>query len=502
MISEPHGTAVLLLVLGTLLSLSVILSRSIDKLGVPVLLLFLALGIIGGSEGLGGIYLDDYGLAARLGTIALCLILFDGGLNTSLLSIRQVLGPATLLSTLGVILTAGFLATIAILLGLPWQVALLVGAIVSSTDAAAVLSVLRGGSLHLRPKLGRTLEVESCMNDPMALILTAMVMSIVVTGERPNLQTLLNVPLQLVIGSAIGWVIGYGGSVLLSKIRFSTVGLVPVLTLSFACVSFGLATVLHGSGIMAVFLTGAVLGSRRLPYKAGLIRIHGALAWLSQVCMFLMLGLLVFPSQVIKIAPIGLMLAVVLAVVARPLAVTLCLLPFRYKIKEMAYVSWIGLRGAVPIIIGIYPVLGGVEGAEKAFNIVFCIVMFSCIIPGASIRYVTNKLGFLINVKPTPETGLEINSPALLSSELEAFYVSPEVAVCGASIKDIDFPQDSAIMIIVRGRDLVAAKGNTVLTDGDHAYVFFRSEDRSFIELLFGGAESSRSPNFVAAVTG
>ncbi|MBL8028769.1 MAG: potassium/proton antiporter, partial [Fibrobacteres bacterium] len=470
------------------------------RLGVPILLLFLALGILGGSEGIGGIYFDDYGLAARVGTIALCLILFEGGLNTSATSIRQVIAPTALLATLGVVLTAGFLTLIAMWLGIPWQVAMLVGAIVSSTDAAAVFSVLRGGSLHLQPRLGRTLEVESCMNDPMALILTTTVMGVVLTGQKPGLETLLQVPLQLIVGCLVGILVGYVGHFLLSRIRVSTVGLVPVLTLSFACVSFGLATVFHGSGFMAVFLTGVVLGSKRLPYRSGLIRIHGALAWLSQVCMFLMLGLLVFPSQVLEIAPVGLALALALALFARPLAVLICLFPFRYRMKEMVYVSWIGLRGAVPIIIGIYPVLGNVDGAEKAFNIVFCIVMFSCIIPGATIRYVTGKLKLLIDVKPAPETGLEINSPALLTSELEAFYVSPEVAVCGAAIKDIEFPQDAAIVIVVRGRDLIAAKGNTVLKDGDHVYLFFRNEDRGFIELLFGGAESTRSPNYVASV--
>ncbi len=488
-LSEPAATAVLLTVLGLLIAVSVVFSRAVDRIGVPVVLLFLVLGMLGGSEGLGGIEFADYQVAVRLGTIALVLILFDGGLNTSATSIRQVLWPAGLLATVGVVITAGLVAACGRFFGLGWMEALLLGAVVSSTDAAAVFAVLRGGKLHLAPRVGRTIEVESCVNDPMAVILTLGIVE-AMASERPSGWRLaLEVPVQLVVGTGVGLLLGYLGRALLRRVRLTTVGLYPALTLALAYVSFGGATLVHGSGFLAVFAAAAVLGNGPLPNRAGLTRIHDALAWLSQITMFLMLGLLVFPSQLLPVAAVGLGIGLFLAIVARPLAVLPCVLPFGYSPKEAAYIAWVGLRGAVPIILASFPVLAHVPGAGRIFNIVFFIVVVSSLVPGATVRFVTRLLKLSVPEKPAPAAVLEINASHPLKGELTSFFIEPAVAVCDARLAEIELPAGAGVVLVVRGEELIAARGSTTLRPGDHAYVFFRPEDQPYVELLFGRPE-------------
>jgi cell volume regulation protein A len=487
---EPHGTALLLLVVGLLIACSVLFSRHIDRLGVPIVLLFLVLGMLGGSEGLGGIAFADYGAAVRVGTIYLVLILLDGGMNAPWGAVRRIIVPAGVLATFGVALTAALVAVFGRLLGLAWTEALLLGSVVSSTDAAAVLAVLRGGRLSLQPRVGSTLEVESCINDPMAVILTVTMIEVAKSSAALQWTLLLSVPLQLAVGTVVGVLLGYIGLRLIRGVRVPTVGLYPALTLALAFLSFGLATMLEGSGLMSVYFTALVLGNSPLPYRSGLIKVHESLAWLSQIALFLMLGLLVFPSQLLPVAGIGLAVALFLAFVARPVAVLLCLLPLRFPAREIGYIGWIGLRGAVPIILGAFPVLAQVPGAERVFNIVFFIVVVSTILPGATIRQVTRWLGLAVPEKPIPDAVLEINSVHLLNAEIVSFLIDPAASVCHASLSQIQLPADAAVTLIVRGSELVAPRGPTVLIPGDHVYVFFRSADRQYIELLFGRSES------------
>ncbi len=485
-LSEPGATSALLLIFGLLLAFSIIFGRYVERSGVPVALLFLGLGMLAGSEGIGGVAFDNYGFAFRVGTMALVLILFDGGLNTKLRAVRQAVAPATVLATIGVALTAGLVALAGRWLGLTWGEALLLGAVVSSTDAATVFAVLRGGRLRLRPRLGTTLEVESGANDPMAVILTMAIVGAIVGSEPLSWMLLVDVPVQLAIGLGIGIGMGYAARWLLAKVRLSAGGLYPVLTLSVAFSSFGLAQVLGGSGFLAVYVAALVLGNGPVPYRNGLTRIHDAIAWLSQIAMFLMLGLLVFPSQLFPVAGIGLAIALFLAFVARPLAVLLCLAPFRFPPKEIGYMGWVGLRGAVPIILATFPVLGGVPEAEKIFHIVFFVVVINALIPGATIRWVTRKLGLIVPEKPLPSAAIELHSTRMLNGELLSFYIDPSLAVAGASLAHITFPAGASIVLLIRGEELIAARGNTVLNPGDHVYVFCRGEDRPFIELLFG----------------
>jgi potassium/hydrogen antiporter len=390
---EPNATALLLGTAGLLLGASALLTRVASRTGLPVAFLFLGVGMLAGSEGIGRIAFEDYPFAFRLGTCALVLILFDGGLNTPLDRVRAVLAPATVLATVGVAGTAGVVAAAArYLFHVPWTQALLLGAIVSSTDAAAVFSVLRGTGTQLREKVGTTLEVESGLNDPMAVILTLALTESLVSGAPLGWSTLGEVALQLGVGTVLGGVLGMAAARLVQRVSFPVAGLVPVVTVAFALFTFGLTTLLHGSGFLAVYLAGIALGRGTVPDRVGLLRVHDGLAWLAQVSMFLVLGLLVFPSRLGAVAIPGTILALVLAFVARPLVVTACLLPFRYAWRERLYVGWVGLRGAVPIILATFPVLARVPGSEQLFDIVFFAVVVSGVLPGATVSRVSRWL--------------------------------------------------------------------------------------------------------------
>lgn len=467
------------------------MARPIDRLGVPIVLLFIALGMLGGSEGIGGIEFDDYHFAMQVGTIYLVLILFDGGMSTSLGAIRRVLAPATVLATVGVALTAFLMALFARLLGLPWSEALLIGrrgflhrccgragglAWGAAQPAAARRPDPGSGVVRQRSD-GRDPDRD---HDPNR------------AGGRPALLgCALGGCLATAARRAGGDGPGLPGHHPPSPRPPPIARLYPALTLAVAFVSFGAATLAGGSGFLAVFATGLILGNTKLPYRSALARTHEVLAWLSQIGIFLMLGLLVFPSHLIPVAGIGLVLGLFLAFVARPLAVLLCLLPFGFRAREIGYIGWIGLRGAVPIILGLFPMLAEVPGAERIFNVVFFIVVLSTILPGATIRPITRWLRLGVRAAPTPSAVLEINSAFPLGGEIISFFIEPHLAVSGARLSEIEFPQDSSIVLIVRGEDLVAARGNTTLMPGDHVYVFSRPADQPYIELLFGSPERS-----------
>lgn len=483
---ELTTTALLLAIFGLLMAVSVISTRTIERLGVPVVLVFLLLGVVAGSEGLIGIDFADYRFAFRVGTGALILILLDGGLNTSIAAIRQSVKPAAILATFGVLGTAGLVAGFASLLGLSWGESILLGAVVSSTDAATVFAVLRGGNLRLPKRVGTTIELESGINDPMAVILTVAATSALGTDPMSRLAMIVGVPLQLLIGLIVGVVLGMAARMLLKAVRLSTAGMYPVLTLAVAFFAFGLATLANGSGFLAVYVVGVVLGNGTIPYRNGLIRIHDAIAWLCQISMFLMLGLLVFPSQLKAVAWSGMLIALFLAFVARPVVVAACLAPFRFPLKEVIYIGWVGLRGAVPIILATFPVLSKVPGDMKVFNLVFFVVVFNSIIPGASIRWLTRRLKLEAPDEPSPLAALEINSTRLLNGELLSFFVSDVLAVSNVAIARIPFPKEASAVLLVRGEELIAPRGSTVLRPGDHVYVFCRTEDKPFILFLFG----------------
>jgi len=371
----------MLSVAGALILISVIFSRTSEKIGFPAVLLFLGIGLAAGYF----LPLDfaNFDLAFRIGTVALVLILFDGGLNTPWKTARAHLVPASILATVGVAGTAVLMAVAGYLLGLSWIEALLIGAIVSSTDAAAVFSALRGSGVQLRRRVGATLELESGLNDPMAIILTITLTSALIQGGLGHpLHLVMDIALQLAVGLAAGLAVGWCGQKLVQRVRVPAAGLYPALTLALALLAFGIPSLFMGSGFLAVYVAALMLGNKRLPYRPGILRVHDALAWLGQITMFLVLGLLAIPSMLASAGWHGLILALVLALLARPLMVTLCLLPFRFSAGDTAFISWVGLRGAVPILLASYPVMLGVEGALEIFHLVFFVVVVNALITG------------------------------------------------------------------------------------------------------------------------
>lgn len=488
-LEEPTAIALALTVLGVLLALSALSSRASARAGLPVILLFLAIGMLAGSDGIGGIEFDDYPLAFRIGTAALVLILFDGGLNTTTADIRRSFAPAGVLATVGVVATAGMVALVARVVGFEWRDAILLGAIVSSTDAAAVFSILRGSGMQLRRRIGSTLELESGANDPAAVILTFTITEAILGGSADPRTIVPAILLQLGVGTVFGLGIGRLASSVVHRLGPTIGALYPVLTLSAAFLAFGIPTLLGGSGILAVYVAGVVIGNRELPHRTALLNAHDFLAWLSQVLMFLALGLLAFPSRLLENAAASLGIALFLAFVGRPLVVAACLAPFGFTRREVAFAGWVGLRGAVPIILATFPVQAGIAAGPEIFDVVFFVVLVSVVLQGGSVRFAARRLGVELPASPLPPAVMEISSTRPVDARVLPFYVSPVLAVAGARIADIPFPRTSAIVLVMRRSELIVPRGDVVLLPGDHVYVLFRPDDEVTIRLLFGASE-------------
>jgi cell volume regulation protein A len=488
-ITQAHALTIALF--GLLLALSVLSSRAAERTGLPLSLLFLGVGMLAGSEGVGLIAFEDYDFAYRLGSIALALILFDGGLNTPVASVRPVLGPAGVLASVGVFATAALLAGGAHLLGLPLPIALLVGAVVSSTDAAAVFAVLRGAGINLKRRVGLTLELESGLNDPLAIILTLAVADWAVRGAaRTPMDLIIDVIAQASIGGGLGAGVGVVAAFTLPRLRLRAAGLYPAFTLAVACLAYAVPTLLGGSGFLAVYVAGVLVGHGTVPFRASVVRVHDAVAWLSQIVMFLVLGLLVFPSRLVAAAPLGVALALLLAFVARPVAVALCLVPFRYPPREIGYIGWVGLRGAVPIILATAPILAGVPDAQLVFDVVFFVVVMNAMLQGGTVPWLTRRLDLETVDPPPPTAVLNVEAREAFTSELRSYYVDEALSVTGARLADLPLPQSVSVMLIVRQRDLIAPRGETTLEPGDHVYLLLRPDDGPSVQLLFGSAET------------
>jgi potassium/hydrogen antiporter len=487
-VTEPFATAVILSAVGLLLLLAGLASPLPSRIGVPALLIFLGVGMLAGSEGLGGIPFEDYGLAFRLGNVALAVILFDGGLNTPPAVLRRVLGRASALATVSVMLTAAIVAGLGVALGLDLQLALLVGAVVSSTDAAAVFSVLRSSHVRLETSTAATLEVESGLNDPMAMFLTVAATALVLAPEASVAGALGMFVEQLVLGAAGGVGVGWLGRVVLHAVRLPAAGLYPVVMVALAFLSFGATTLVGGSGFLAVYLTGIVLARGQLPYRSGVRRVVDSLAWLAQILMFVLLGLLVFPSRLVPDAGLGLAIALGLAFVARPLAVLAVLAPFRPRWREAVFVSWVGLRGAVPIVLATYPVLEGVPSAERLFHLVFFVVVVNALVPGATVGLVARWLGISRSAAPPPAADVELVSLREFPGEFVWYFVHPVSAVARERVRDLSLPEGSLVALIVRGEGVVVPRGDTVLEPGDQVCAFVTPEARGLLDLLFGSA--------------
>lgn len=469
---------VLLGVAGFLLA-SVLASKVSDRFGVPSLLLFLALGVVAGSEGLGGIEFNDPGLTQWVGIVALNLILFAGGLDTNWRDIRPVLMPGIALSSLGVFLTAlGVGAAASYLLGFSLLEGLLLGAIVSSTDAAAVFTILRSKSLGLKGKLRPLLELESGSNDPMAVFLTiGLTMWLTRPGFTPEslaVSLVVQVALGAVLGLAFGWLLAW----LANHLHLGFDGLYPVLTISAVFVAYGLTSLLGGNGFLAVYIAGIAARHHDFIHRRSLIRFHDGLAWLMQIGMFITLGLLVFPSEIVPVMGAGFLIAAVLMFIARPLGVFASLIFTKFNLREKTFISWVGLRGAVPIILATYPLIAGVEQADLIFNIVFFVVLTSALIQGASIPLVARWLGVDQLMTKKPIYPIEVNPMHGFTDELKEIHIPDNSTCSGKTIVELTLPENLLVILIARDKEFLVPNGGTTLLAGDTLIVL--SDKESF----------------------
>lgn len=463
------------LLLGTsgLLLLSVIASKASSRLGVPVLLLFLLIGMLAGSDGLGGIHFDNPWLAQSLGVVALTFILFAGGMDTEWATVRAQLGKGVALSTLGVAITAGLVGLFArTILGMSWLEGLLIGAIVSSTDAAAVFAVMRSRHVSLRSPLKPLLELESGSNDPMAVFLTIGLISLL-TGASTSVTDLLPMFVrQMVLGAAIGYGIGKVMVLLINRLRLEYDGLYPVLTLSLVLLTYSGSAWLGGNGFLAVYLAGLMMGNSEFLHKRSLTRFHDGLAWLMQIAMFLTLGLQVFPAQLVPVAGTGLLLALFLMVVARPVAVFLTLAFTALSLREKTMVAWVGLRGAVPIILATFPLLAGIAQATMMFNLVFFIVLTSVLLQGTSIPLVARWLKVEAPLPRRLEASPVWNAPTGLKSGLVEMTIPESSVAVGQRLLDLGLPKSTLVILIGRKGQCFVPDGSTVLEANDSLLLF------------------------------
>lgn len=394
-----------ILVVGVLLLAAVFAARVSERLRVPSLLLFLAVGMLAGSEGPGGLEFDSPELAQAVGTAALAVILFSGGLSTRWSTVRPVLAPGLVLATVGVVATAGVLGTIAWWLlgtftdfdigagGLTWPEALLLGVIVSSTDAAALFALFRGRGSKPAPRVRGLLELESGTNDPMAVILTTTVLGLLTLSTLSAGEVLLDLLVQITVGAVAGVGLGWAGAWLTNRLSVATPGLYPIFVLGIGLITFGLTELIGGNEFLAVYVSGLVLGNLVRRNRGLILDVTDGFGWLAQIAMFLVLGLLVFPSQLPEVAPVAIALAFALMLVARPVGVFACLAPFRFSAPVKAYVSWAGLKGAVPIVLATFPATYGLATAREVFNVIFFIVVVSVLVQGLTLGPAARRLG-------------------------------------------------------------------------------------------------------------
>ncbi len=476
----------MMFVAGVLLLLGIASSKFSARLGMPVLVLFLGVGMLAGSEGLGGIAFEDYGFANSVGSVALALILFDGGLRTSWGSVRSAWRPALSLSTVGVLLTSALTGLAAAwVLGVPLLHGMLLGSIVGSTDAAAVFSVLRTSGLTLPERLTATLEVESGSNDPMAIFLTIGLIEVITGGAGSAGELALLFALQFGVGALAGVGVGRAAAWAVNRINLDYPGLYPILAMALGLLAFGLAAVLGGSGFLAVYLAGIVLGNSPIVFRRGIFLFHDAAAWLGQIVLFVMLGLLSFPSRLAAVAAEGLLVALVLILVARPLAVAASALPFRFGVRELTFLSWVGLKGAVPITLATFPLMAGVEGSELLFNVVFFVVLVSAVTQGWSLPVVARWLGLGQPSDPAPPLSVEINALRHVDGEIVDYTVAPSARVAGQALRDLALPDGVVVTLVVRGGEVIMPRGATALRPGDHVFIAMRTWLKPLIDRLF-----------------
>ncbi len=467
----------ILLVGSILLFVALFVGKTSSRFGVPILLLFLIIGMLAGSEGIGGIHFDDPKMAQFIGIIALNFILFSGGLDTDFKAIKPVLKHGLLLSSAGVLITA---ISIGIFVYLVTDFSLyegiLLGAIVSSTDSAAVFSILRSKGIALKGNLRPILELESGSNDPMAYVLTILITQLVVDKDATILQAIPILIKQFLIGGILGVIYGKVFTLLINKIKLEYEGLYVVLGIAIMFISFALTDAIGGNGFLAVYFCAVYLGNKELIHKKTLFKSFDSFAWLMQIILFITLGLLVFPSNIIPILATGIIVSLFLMFIARPISVFISMLPFKMLFKEKVFIAWVGLRGAVPIVFAIYPLTAGAEKANMIFNIVFFISLTSVLLQGTSLPKVAKWLKLTIPNEHKQRTQTDILLEDNIKSIFKEIQIPHNCDAIGKQIVELNFPKTALISIIKRNNIFITPNGSTILQEGDKLFIISEND--------------------------
>lgn len=493
MVTQPWVLAA-----GLLLLAGVLASKTSARFGVPSLLLFLGVGMLAGSDGIVGIEFDDFELARSFGIVALAFILFSGGLSTRFSSIRPVLREGIALATVGVVLTAALLGWAAsVILGLPLEEGLLLGAIIASTDAAAVFSILRSRGVRVRERLASTLELESGSNDPAAVFLTVAMISFI-TDDGTNLLAIAgSFVLQMGIGAVAGYLLARAAVWAINRLALDQDGLYPVLTFGFVLITLEGVTYLGGSGFLAAYVAGVTMSHHDHLHRRSLARFHDAIAWLMQIAMFVLLGLLVFPNRLDDVALDGLLIAGLLMFVARPIAVVITAVPLRMPWREHAFISWVGLRGATPIILATFPVVEGVPDAQTLFDVVFFVVLLSVVAQGTTLSFAARALG-LVEAGPALERDVSFDSVITgdAGPQLRELVVADDAVAVGRHIIDLAIPQGVLIVLVRRADVSFMPQGRTEILAGDALLIAAERSQVAAVDALFldAGPGDSNDP--------
>ena len=465
----------ILLIGSILLFVSIVVGKTGYRFGVPTLLLFLMVGMAFGSDGL-GIQFHSAKEAQFIGMVALSIILFSGGMDTKFSDIKPILAQGIALSTLGVLLTALFAGLfIWWLSGMSWTnihfpliTSLLLASTMSSTDSASVFAILRSQKINLKHNLRPMLELESGSNDPMAYMLTVVLIQLTQSASMGIGGILSSFFIQFIVGAIAGYLLGKLAILMLNRLNIDNQSLYPILLLSFVFFTFSLTDLLGGNGYLAVYIAGMMVGNARIMHRKEINTFMDGLTWLFQIIMFLCLGLLVNPHEMIEVALVALLIGVFMIVIARPLSVIICMLPFGKKVtlKSRLFVSWVGLRGAVPIIFATYPVVEQVPGADAIFNIVFFITIVSLVIQGTTVSHMSRWLGLSM---PMPKTGNDfgVELPEEIGSDLRDLTVTAELLANGNTLKEMNIPKGTLVMIVKRGDAYLVPNGQLQLELGD-----------------------------------
>ena len=464
-------TGNILLVGSIILFVSIVAGKASSRFGAPMLLFFLLVGMAFGTDGV-GIEFDNFEAVQFVGMLSLSIILFSGGMDTSFDDVRPVLKEGVVLATIGVMLTALFTGSVIYFVGdllglnIPFTIALLMAAVMSSTDSASVFSILRSKRIGLKQNLRPLLELESGSNDPMAYILTIMLVQVNIGGDSDLWGVGLTFLSQMGIGALAGYLLGRGATYVVNRINIGNKSLYSVLLLSVVFFIYSFTDLLGGNGYLAVYIAGIVMGNRKLSHKKTLATFLDGVTWLMQIVMFLMLGLLVNPHELTEIAWIGVIVGAAMIFVTRPLAVWLSLLPLGSKLTSKArhYISWVGLRGAAPILFATYPKLAGLDPNNRIFNIVFFITIFSLVIQGTTVGGVAKVLGV---ADKSPDKGFDIDLPDEVKAALTEVDIIEGGVRDGAQLRDVKLPEKTLVMMIRRGERYIVPNGSTVLHKGD-----------------------------------